>query len=72
MRVRLYGTLGALVAFVALAVALGETRGEGAITGWEVLLAVAAVAAMIASAALAALALACEVRWWWRGRNARA
>ena len=72
MRARLYGALGALVAFVALAIVLGEARGEGSIAGWEVLLAVAAVAAMFAIALLAVVAVVYELRIWRHRRTARA
>ena len=72
MRRSLYGTLGGLVAFVALVVAVTETRGGGSITGWEVVLAIAAVAAMLAIAALAAIAGGYELRCWWVRRNAHA
>ncbi|HYI75079.1 MAG TPA: hypothetical protein VEW90_07390 [Gaiellaceae bacterium] len=72
MRAWLYGALGGLVAFVALAMVLGEARGGGSIAGWEVLLAVAAVAAMFAIGLLAVVAVVYELRIWRDRRTARA
>ena len=72
MRARLYGALGALVTFVAFAIVLGEARGAGSIAGWEVLLAVGAVAAMFAIALLAVVAVVYELRSWRHRRTARA
>jgi hypothetical protein len=71
VRARLYGSLVALTAFVALVVVLGEAR-DGALTGGDVALAVAGVAAMMAIAILAVVALAYEIRAWLQRRKTRA
>ena len=61
MRPRLYGSLAALSAVVVLAIVVGEAS-EGALTGWDVALALAGVAAMGAAFVLAMVALGYEIR----------
>ena len=61
MRPRLYGSLAALSAVVLLAVVVGEAR-EGALTGWDVALALIGVAALSGAFVLAMVALGYEIR----------
>jgi hypothetical protein len=61
MRPRLYGSLAALSAVVVLAIVVGEAS-EGALTGWDVALALTGVAAMGGAFVLAFVALAYEIR----------
>ena len=68
MRARLYGALAALAAVLAAAIVIGEAS-EGAITGWDVVVAICGFTAMIGIAILAVFALAYEVRAWRRGRS---
>ncbi len=72
MRARIYGPLAALTAFVGVVVVVTETRESSCaiICGWEVALAVAAVAAMFAIAALSVVAVVFEIRAWKAKSNA--
>jgi hypothetical protein len=70
MRARIYGSLALLTAVVVLAVLVGEA-GEGALTGWDVALALTGITAMVGAFLVAMVALAYEVRALWR-RKARA
>lgn len=69
MRARLYGSLGVLAVIFGLAVVLGEAS-EGALTGWDVAVAIAGYAAMLGGAVVAVFALVYEVhRWRERSRS---
>ena len=68
MRLRLYGSLAALSAVVVLAIAVGEAS-EGALTGWDVALALTGVAAMGGAFVLAVVALGYEIRVMRTRRN---
>ena len=71
MRAWLYGSLGALAVVLALAIVVGEAS-EGALTGWDVAVAIGGFTAMAGIAIIGGVAIAFEVRGGRRRRGTRA